>query len=108
MTSALAWGLVLGMAVTNIIIRIVPIATLSHLELPPVVHRWLAYVPVCVMAAIVATQILRPEGRWMLTPDNPYLLASVPTALVFHFTRSFLGATAAGILSFLALRLLLG
>jgi len=103
-----AWGLVIGMAVTNLVIRLVPIAALSRLELPPVVHRWLSYVPVSVMAAIVATQVLRPGGHWMLQPDNPYLLASVPTAVVFRFTRSFLGATAAGILSFLALRYLLG
>jgi branched-subunit amino acid transport protein len=108
MSPALAWGLVIGMAATNMVIRLVPIGVLSHLELPPVVHRWLGYVPVSVMAAIVATQILRPDGHWMLRPDNPSLLASVPTALVFHFTRSFLGATAAGILSFLALRYLLG
>jgi branched-subunit amino acid transport protein len=108
MSPALAWGLVVGMAITNLVIRLVPIAALSRLELPPVVHRWLAYVPVTVMSAIVATQVLRPGGAWMLRPDNPYLLASVPTAVVFHFTRSFLGATAAGIVSFLALRFLLG
>jgi branched-subunit amino acid transport protein len=108
MSPLLAWGLVLGMAITNTVIRLVPIAAISRLELPPVVHRWLSYVPVSVMAAIVATQVLRPGGHWMLTPDNPYLIASVPTAVVFHVTRSFLGAIAAGMLTFLALRYLLG
>jgi len=108
MSPALAWGLILGMALTNTVIRLVPIAAISRLELPDVVHRWLSYVPVSVMAAIVATQVLRPGGSWMLTSDNPYLLAAVPTALVFKFTRSFLGAIAAGMLAFLALRYLLG
>ncbi len=108
MTPALAWGLVIGMAVTNIVIRLVPIAAISRLELPELVHRWLGFVPVSVMAAIVATQVLRPGGSWMLTPLNPYLLAAIPTAVVFRFTRSFLGATAAGVVSFLALRYLLG
>ncbi|HEY5549329.1 MAG TPA: AzlD domain-containing protein [Coriobacteriia bacterium] len=108
MTSQLAWGLVIGMAVSNIIIRWVPIALLSRLELPDLAQRWLGYIPVSVMAAIVATQVLRPGGQWMLAPDNPYLLAAVPTALVYRFTRSFLGATATGMLSFLALRYLLG
>jgi branched-subunit amino acid transport protein len=96
------------MAVTNIVIRLVPIAAISRLELPSVVHRWLGYVPVSVMAAIVATQVLRPGGTWMLSLDNPYLLAAIPTALVYHFTRSFLGATATGMVAFLALRYLLG
>lgn len=108
MTPHLAWGLILGMAASNIIIRAVPIALLSRLELPAPVQRWLGYVPVSVMAAIAATQILRPGGQWMLVPDNPYLLAAVPTAVVYRFTRSFLGATAAGMVSFLALRHLLG
>ena len=108
MTPQLAWGLVIGMAVSNIVIRAVPIALLSRLELPAPVQRWLGYVPVSVMAAIVATQILRPGGQWMLVPDNPYLLAAVPTAVVYRFTGSFLGATAAGMVSFLALRYLLG
>jgi branched-subunit amino acid transport protein len=96
------------MAVTNIVIRLLPIAAISRLELPEVVRRWLGFVPVSVMAAIVATQVLRPGGNWALTLDNPYLLAAVPTAFVFRFTRSFLGATAAGMVSFLALRYLLG
>lgn len=108
MTAQLAWGLVIGMALTNIIIRGVPIALLSRLELPETVQRWLGYVPVTVMAAIVSTQVLRPGGEWMLVPDNPYLLAAVPTAIVYRFTQSFLGATAAGMVSFLALRYLLG
>jgi len=108
MSPLLVWGLVLGMAVTNTVIRLVPIAAISRLELPEVVHRWLGYIPVSVMAAIVATQVLRPGGSWMLTPDNPYLLASVPTAVVYHSTRSFFGAIVVGILSFLALRYLLG
>lgn len=108
MSPTLAWGLILGMAVTNTVIRFVPIAAISRLELPGVVHLWLGYIPVTVMAAIVATQVLRPGGQWMLVPDNPYLLASVPTAVVYHFTRSFFGAIVVGILSFLALRYLLG
>ena len=108
MTPQLAWGLVIGMALSNIIIRGVPIALLSRLELPAALQRWLGYVPVTVMAAIVATQVLRPGGHWMLAPDNPYLLAAVPTAIVYRFTQSFLGATATGMVSFLALRYLLG
>jgi branched-subunit amino acid transport protein len=59
------------------------------------------------MAAIVAVQVFRPEGRFDFGLANPYLLAAVPTALVYKFTRSFLGATLAGILTFLAIRYLL-
>lgn len=108
MSPTLAWGLIIGMAVTNTIIRLLPIAAISRVDLPEPVYRWLGYIPVTVMAAIVATQVLRPQGQWMLSPDNPYLLASVPTAVVYYFTRSFFGAIVAGIASFLALGYLLG
>lgn len=108
MSSTLVWGLIIGMAVTNLAMRAVPIAVMSRLELPDSVRRWLGFVPVSVMASIVTTQVLRPGGHLQLTLHNPYLLATLPTAFVYRFTRSFLGATAAGILSFLAFRYLLG
>ena len=107
MSPALIWGLIIGMALTNFVIRALPISVMSRLDLPPAIRRWLGYVPVSVMAAIVAVQILRPSGHLELTLANPYLLAAVPTALVYKFTKSFLGATVVGILAFLALRYLL-
>jgi branched-subunit amino acid transport protein len=107
MSPNVIWGLIAGMAVTNFAIRATPISIMSRLDLPAPVRRWLGYVPVSVMAAIVAVQVFRPSGYFDFALTNPYLLAAVPTALVYRFTRSFLGATAAGILTFLALRYLL-
>ena len=107
MSPTLIWSLIAGMAITNFMVRAVPISVMSRLELPTAVRRWLGYVPVSVMAAIVAVQVLRPEGHLELTLTNPYLLAAVPTAVVYRFTRSFLGATVVGVISFLALRYLL-
>ena len=108
MTSALAWGLVAGMALTNLVVRGAPMAVMSRLRLPAIIERWLGYIPVSVMAAIVAVQVLRPDGHYLPLAHNPYLLATLPTALVYRYTRSFLGATVVGIVSFVALRYLLG
>ena len=52
--------------------------------------------------------MLRPNGAWLPPAANPYLFAAVPTAYVFHKTRSFLGATLAGIALFVVFRALLG
>jgi branched-subunit amino acid transport protein len=108
MTPALAWGLVAGMALTNLVVRATPMFVISRLRLPPVVERWLGYIPASVIAAIVAVQVLKPDGRFLPVAHNPYLLATLPTALVYRYTRSFLGATLVGIASFVALRYLLG
>jgi branched-subunit amino acid transport protein len=108
MTPALAWTVIVGMALTNLALRVLPLSVLSRMRMPRVVERWLSYVPVSVMAAMVALEVLRPGGRWIGVVGNPYLLAAVPTALVYRFTNSFIGATIVGVLSFLALRYMLG
>jgi len=107
MSDVLIWGLIAGMAVTNFVLRASPIQVMSRMDLPEPVRRWLSYVPVSVMAAIVALQVLRPDGHLEISLTNHYLIAAVPTAIVYRFTKSFLGATVVGIITFLALRFLL-
>jgi len=99
---------IVGMAVMNFVIRFVPIAVLSRFELPRPILRWLSFVPIAVMGALVATEVLRPGGEAQPPLTNPGLYAAILTALVFRYTRSFLGATLAGMASFVALRAILG
>lgn len=97
-------AVIAGMAVVNFSIRFLPIAVLSRFDLPKPVLRWLSYVPVSVMGALVASQVLRPNDTWVAPLGNPGFFAAILTAVVFRFTRSFLGATAAGVIAFVALR----
>jgi branched-subunit amino acid transport protein len=60
------------------------------------------------MATLVIGSVARPEGVWLPPAENPYLLASLATGLVYWRFRSFLGATLAGVLFFLALRTVVG
>lgn len=99
---------IIGMAVTNFVIRFVPIAALSRTRMPAPVLRWLSYVPIAVMGSLVASEVLRPQGQWHPPLGNPGLYAAILTALVFRFTRSFLGATVAGMLGFVALQTVMG
>jgi len=98
------WAVVVGMAVLNFLVRFVPIAVVSRIDLPKPVARWLSFVPISVMGALVAGEVLRPNGVW----GNPFtganLYAAIITALVFRYTRSFLGATIAGMASFVVLQ----
>ena len=92
------------MAVLNFLVRFPPIAIVSRLNLPRLVLRWLSFVPVSVMGALVAGEVLRPGGAWTNPLSSPSLYAAIVTALVFRFTRSFLGATVAGMASFVLLQ----
>jgi branched-subunit amino acid transport protein len=102
------WAVIIGMAITNFVLRLAPIAVLSRMRIPRPVERWLSYVPVSVMAAFVATEVLRPGGVWLDVWRNPYLVAALPTAFIYYRTKSLFGATVAGVLAFLAFRYLLG
>lgn len=108
MNSTYVWAVVIGMALANYAVRFVPVALLARLELPRVVQRWLSFIPVSVMAALVVGEVLRPDGRWLPPLENPYLFAALPTAWAYYKWRSFLGTTVVGILFYLAFRTLLG
>jgi len=108
MSSGYVWAVIIGMAVTNYLVRFVPMSLLARFELPPVVQRWLSFIPVAVMASLVVGEVLRPDGQWLTPLQNPYLFAAIPTAVVYYKWRSFLGTTVVGILLYLAFRALLG
>jgi len=101
-------AVIVGMAVANFAIRFTPVAVLSRMRLPKPVLRWLSFIPVSVMGALVASEVLRPGGEWQPPLQNPGLYAAILTALVFRFTRSFLGATVSGMAGYVALRAVLG
>jgi len=102
------WSVIAGMAAINFALRFTPLALLSRFEMPRPVLRWLSFIPISVMGSLVASEVLRPGGTWQAPLTNAGLYASLITMLVFRFTRSFLGATLAGMLSFVALRALIG
>ena len=108
MSASYIWAVIGLMAVANFAVRYPPIALVSRIDLPGPVMRWFGFIPAAVMGALVAGEVLRPGGEYLITPESPYILAAIPTALVYHYTRSFLGATVTGMAIFVAARSLLG
>lgn len=104
----LIWGVIVGAALINFTLRFAPIAIVSRLELPKPIIHWLSYVPISVMGALVAIEVLHPGERSVPVLTNPAVWAAALTMIAFRFTKSFLGATIVGIVSFVALRALLG
>jgi branched-subunit amino acid transport protein len=56
------------------------------------------------MGALVASEVLAPHGRFAPPLTNPGIYAAILTALVFRWTKSFLGATIVGMASYVVLR----
>jgi len=108
MSDSFIWTVVIGMAIANFAVRFIPMTAVSRMSLPRPVMRWLSYIPIAVMGAIIADEILTPGGEYIVPWDNPYLIASIPTALVYLKTRSFLGAVVVGMATYIALRWIMG
>lgn len=100
-------AVIIGMAALNYIVRFPPIALISRIALPKPILRWLSFVPAAVMGSLVALEVFRPRGRFVDPLTSPYLWAALITSITYRFTRSFLGATIAGIVAFVILGSLL-
>ena len=74
---------ILGMALVTLIPRVMPVTLLAGRELPPLLTRWLSFVPVSVLAALVAPDLLLADGKLNITGDNLFLIATFPTLLIF-------------------------
>lgn len=108
MSDSFIWGVVLGMAVLNYAVRFPPIAIVSRIDLPAPIMRWLSFIPISVMGALVSLEVFRPGGEFTPPLTSPYVWGAIPAALVYAKTRSFLGATLAGVVAFVSFRAFLG
>lgn len=99
---------IVGAAVVTLVPRVVPLVLLSRITLPEGVVRWLGYVPVAVLAALLAQSVALPGGQLALPPQNLEILAIIPAVLVAVRTRSLIGTVLAGVVSMALLRMLTG
>lgn len=99
--------LFLGMAAVTYLPRMLPLVVLSRFQLPPLLLRWLGFVPVSVLAALMAKEVLVSDGHLALPPGHPHLLALIPTFVVAAWTRSLMGTVLTGIVAMALIRLVL-
>lgn len=81
--------LILLMTLVTFIPRVVPLLLLSRRKLPELVERWLSYVPVAVLAALLAPSLFTPAGTLDLTfSDNPAFWVSIPLFGIAFISRN--------------------
>jgi branched-subunit amino acid transport protein len=81
---------------------------LGHaVKLPPKVQHALRYAPAAALAAIVAPDLLMPDGVLQLSWMNPRLMAGIGAAVFFLMTRRLLGTIVVGMALFTLLRVML-
>ena len=77
---------------------------LSQMELPKWVIRWLKNVPVAVMAALLAQDLLLSENEISISANILKLLAAIPAFAIAIFTKSLLGTVVVGVIFMMILR----
>ncbi len=97
-----------GVALITYGMRLLPGLLLAGRPLPPPVVRWMGFVPVAVLAAMVGPGLFMPDGV-AVAPlrDNPALWASLPTMALAFFTRNFLATVLFSVVSMAAVRIVL-
>jgi branched-subunit amino acid transport protein len=90
-------ALILLMAGTNAALKATPVKLLAGRKLPPFFVTWLKYVPVPVLAAMLASDLLVRDGRCHFAVDNQLLVASIPAFVVAYLTRSLAATVLAGV-----------
>lgn len=81
----------------TLLLKTVPITLLSGDSIPPLLRKWLEFVPVAVMAALVGPDVFIYNGKFDLSFSNLFLVVSVPTLVVAIISKNYFVTIAAGI-----------
>ncbi len=91
----LATALAVGVTIA---LKTLPATFLAGDTLPPLFRKWLDFVPVAVMAALVGPDIFIYDGVFDISPlTNLFLLVSMPTLLVAWKSGNYFLTIAFGI-----------
>lgn len=101
-TSSMMW-LLLGCAVVTWLPRILPFVFVKNMILPPIILRWLAYIPVCILSALVMTNLFDASGSYV-TFNWPILAAFIPTILIAIWTKSLSTTVIVGVICMATIR----
>ncbi|MEK3889513.1 AzlD domain-containing protein [Bacillus sp. FSL K6-3431] len=83
---SMVW-LVLGCTIVTLIPRIIPFVFVKKVQLPDAVLKWLSFIPVCILTALVVENILLKTEQ-SLSIDWPVVIALIPTLIVALWTKS--------------------
>ena len=96
--------LVFFMALVTFLCRAVPILVLGNRPILGSFRAWLAYVPPCVLCAMLIPQILTEGGGPVHIGDNLLLLASLPSLWVGIRYKNICLTVVSGMLTLALLR----
>lgn len=106
MTTSIAMILlIMGCALVTWLPRILPFVLVKNIEIPDIVLRWLAYIPVCILSALVIESFFEKQSQ-IVTIQWMNVVAFIPTLLIALITKSLSKTVIAGVLTMALIRFL--
>ena len=87
---------ILGCALVTVIPRITPFILVKNVELPQPVIKWLSFIPLCILTALVADSVIIQEQS-QLKIEWHSLAVIIPTIVIAVWTKSLSITVLAGI-----------
>lgn len=98
--------IILGMSIVTYFPRALPIIVLSKIQTPQWFMRWLRYIPIAVLSALLVPQILISEDMVNISINNKNLIAAIPCFIIAYKTKNLFITVLTGIITMLLLNLI--
>lgn len=102
-TISMVW-LIIGCALVTWLPRILPFMFVRSVRLPDIVLKWLRFIPVCILSALVIENLLDTESKSYVTLNWPVFITFVPTLGIALMTKSLSVTVVAGVIIMAAVR----
>lgn len=88
--------IIIGGTIVTFLPRVVPLVVLSKINLPEWAMRWLHYIPVAILASLLAQELLPLGEQASWQPSR--LIAAAVSVTVAWLTKSLVFTVAAGVM----------
>ena len=98
------WSVIVGGCIVTVIPRVLPITILSKIRLNKKVEEFLTYIPISILAALIAVELFTVNNKISIESNFIEILAAIPTLLVALKKNDLLLTVVVGIVSIAILR----
>jgi len=98
--------IIIGMGLVTYGARVLPLFIFKNRKLNENVLKWMRYIPVTILSALIAPNIFMPDGNLQVSFSNPYILASAITALAALKIKNLVGIVVIGMMSILIFKII--
>ena len=98
------WSVILGGCIVTLIPRVLPITILSKIKLNKKVEEFLTYIPISILAALIAVELFTVDNKISIQNNFLEILAVIPTLLIAIKKNNLLLTVVIGIISIGILR----